>query len=247
MMHPAAFFSAILAAPHDDEPRLAYAHWLDERDDPLGEFIRLQCQLERLALAHPLRLDLESRERELLGDHQTRWLGSIIPTVHWAVFRRGFVEEVSLSTVNFLRHAGDLFELAPIHQVHLNAVRDRMADLAGCRHLARLTYLDLSNNHLRDHGIRILAQSSYVSGLEGLNLSSTCLGDVGLRALVGSPYLTNLRELFLCDNRITPVGLRALADSPLMAQLETLSLRSNACSAAGRDLVPPDLAVALHL
>jgi uncharacterized protein (TIGR02996 family) len=45
------FLQAILAAPDDDTPRLVYADWLDERGDPRGEFIRLQCELAKLAVA----------------------------------------------------------------------------------------------------------------------------------------------------------------------------------------------------
>jgi uncharacterized protein (TIGR02996 family) len=41
-----ALLAAIAAAPDDDLPRLALADWLEERDDPLGEFIRLQFDLE---------------------------------------------------------------------------------------------------------------------------------------------------------------------------------------------------------
>jgi uncharacterized protein (TIGR02996 family) len=33
----AAFLNAILANPEDEAPRLVYADWLDERDDPLAE------------------------------------------------------------------------------------------------------------------------------------------------------------------------------------------------------------------
>src|SRR5438270_1506512 len=42
---------AVCADPDDDGPRLLYADWLDERGDPRGEFIRVQCARERLAPA----------------------------------------------------------------------------------------------------------------------------------------------------------------------------------------------------
>jgi len=98
-----AFLAAIAEAPHDDVPRLVYADWLDERDDPLGEFIRLQleleplriprsdprAELERNRLLHkippgkdypdrktPLACKLD-RERELLRSYQADWLGSV--------------------------------------------------------------------------------------------------------------------------------------------------------------------------
>jgi uncharacterized protein (TIGR02996 family) len=40
--------AAIAADPSDDVPRLVLADWLEERGDPLGEFIRLQMVLEPL-------------------------------------------------------------------------------------------------------------------------------------------------------------------------------------------------------
>jgi uncharacterized protein (TIGR02996 family) len=44
-MHPTelAFITAIHQNPRDDAIRLVFADWLEERDDPYGEFIRLQC------------------------------------------------------------------------------------------------------------------------------------------------------------------------------------------------------------
>ena len=93
MMFPEALWAAILEYPHDDEPRLRLAHWLDDRDHPRGEFIRLQCQLDKLPLANPLRLALEAREHELLADHEREWLGELDPLVDWAVFHRGFPSE----------------------------------------------------------------------------------------------------------------------------------------------------------
>lgn len=46
-----AFIRAIIARPDDDLPRLIYADWLDENQEPeRAEFIRVQCELVR----HPL-------------------------------------------------------------------------------------------------------------------------------------------------------------------------------------------------
>jgi uncharacterized protein (TIGR02996 family) len=44
-MHPAelCFIEAIHENPRDDSIRLIFADWLEERGDPYGEFIRLQC------------------------------------------------------------------------------------------------------------------------------------------------------------------------------------------------------------
>ncbi len=44
----AAFLAAIMANPDSDLERLIYADYLDERGDPRGEFIRVQCELAAL-------------------------------------------------------------------------------------------------------------------------------------------------------------------------------------------------------
>lgn len=225
--HPDALWSAILEYPHDDEPRMRYAHWLDERDLPRGEFIRLQCQLQKLPLHDPLRLELETREHELLADHEREWLGELDSLVDWAVFHRGFPTEISTSVDLFLRHGEAMLRLAPIQMIHLDRARDRLSELAVCPALGRISFVDLSNNHLRDQGVRQLAASPLLRNLEGLNLSSTSVGDAGVLALIQSQHLGSLRELYLCDNRITRQGVHALAASPLVRQLEVLSLRFN--------------------
>lgn len=40
------FIEDIRANPEDDDLRLIYADWLEEHDDPLGELIRIQCELD---------------------------------------------------------------------------------------------------------------------------------------------------------------------------------------------------------
>jgi uncharacterized protein (TIGR02996 family) len=102
MNHNDALLQAILAAPDDDAPRLAYADWLEEHYQPdRAEFIRIQCDLAKLAVADGRRAELEARERELLAKYESDWLGAIrSPWLRWQ-FRRGFVE--ALSHVGFFQ------------------------------------------------------------------------------------------------------------------------------------------------
>jgi uncharacterized protein (TIGR02996 family) len=58
MTHEEAFLQAIIESPEDDAPRLVYADWLEERGDPRGEFLRLECRLRSLPEACA---DLSSR------------------------------------------------------------------------------------------------------------------------------------------------------------------------------------------
>jgi len=71
--HEEPFLRAIAADPADEATRLVYADWLEEQGDPLGEFLRLQCQAK----------GLERRERELWAQHGAAWAASLPPAV-WA-------------------------------------------------------------------------------------------------------------------------------------------------------------------
>jgi uncharacterized protein (TIGR02996 family) len=57
----AGLLAAIAAAPDDEAPRLVYADWLTQRDDPRGELIALQCELEHLEPGNPERVRLTAR------------------------------------------------------------------------------------------------------------------------------------------------------------------------------------------
>jgi len=241
MMHPERFLEDILDHPQEDAPRFHYADWLEEHCDPMGEFIRVQCRLASLPVNHICVMELETREQELLAEFQDDWLGDLKDILIWWTFRRGFVEEICTSTTQFLTNACTLFQRAPIQEVHLCGVRDHIEPLAGSAYLQRTSYLDLSNNVVRDHGAKLLANSPYMEHVRGLNLSSSGIGDGGLKALAASAHLSELRELYLGDNRISNNGVRVLAHSPLALQLQLLHLRFNTIGADGAELLQRSL------
>src|SRR5262249_43459735 len=96
MTHPPRYFDAIRQRPGDDSPRLRYASFLDGCGNPLGEFIRLQCQLAQDARAEA-HLRLERREQELLANFERDWSVALAGRVDWCSFRRGFIEEIALT------------------------------------------------------------------------------------------------------------------------------------------------------
>src|SRR5437763_15011358 len=100
-MSTAAFLSAIREQPDDDGPRLVYADWLDDRGDPRGEFIRVQCDLAKFDPADERRPALASRADDLLADHEAEWLVcSPEPPNDWR-FARGPLGHDSLSAAAF--------------------------------------------------------------------------------------------------------------------------------------------------
>jgi carbon storage regulator len=78
-----AFVQAVVEEPGDAGLRLIFADWLEERGDPLGEFLRLRCRLARLAAGDPQRPGLEERARALWGQHGRAW-GASLPAVLWS-------------------------------------------------------------------------------------------------------------------------------------------------------------------
>ena len=67
MSDEAAFLKGLRDNPADDTTRLVYADWLDERNDPRAEFIRLRQQQAQLT----------ARINELAGQFDPAWLAAV--------------------------------------------------------------------------------------------------------------------------------------------------------------------------
>lgn len=228
------FLQPILDSPEADEPRLRLAEWLDERCNPLGEFIRVQCRLARSDEPRACQFELEMREQELLNEFDTQWAGELAGLVDYWVFHRGFVEEVGLSVDGFLAHAETLLSLAPLQQVHINGLGPRLTALAACPFLAKVRFLDFSGNRLGDPGLLLLAESPFLAGALGLNLTHCRIGDAGALALSFSPHTANLSELYLDCNNITDAGACALAAARHLGGLACFFIAFNNLSRVGQ-------------
>ena len=244
MHHPVEFWQEILARPQEDAPRLSYADWLCRRQNPLGEFIRLQCDLARTADAPPA--DMEVRQLELWHRHQGDWTATLADQVQWCSFRRGFVEEVALTTDQIRAHADDLFRRAPLHDLHLEPTDLDLDGIPSVPALGHTVFLDLSAHPLGDAGAARLSRAPFLVHVHGLNLSGCGIGDAGLQALGESPYLGRLRELYLCDNGISDPGVRQFVVSAVPERLNTLYLRENPVSEEGFALLRKVLADRLY-
>jgi uncharacterized protein (TIGR02996 family) len=243
-MSEEAFLKPVLDHPDDDTPRLAYAHWLEEHGYRMrAEFIRVQCDLARLARSDPRRPDLDDRAQHLLTQHGETWAAPFQGLVSGWLFERGFVAEITATAASFLRHAATLFRLAPVQRVRLLEVRNLLPKLAACPCLARVAGLDLRWNHLGDAGVKTLTASAHLDRLNALDLSFNGIGDAGVQTLAASACLARLHTLNLYGNRIGDAGSKALGTSPQVAGLTTLVLGHNAIGNMGVH----DLAVSPHL
>jgi uncharacterized protein (TIGR02996 family) len=134
------FLAAVLAAPRDDTPRLAFADWLDERGGPgdaaRAEFIRLSVGEPDATFGAPADRVLHpvaNRGEILCRDHWRewsewlrgrlggsplrRWLGTA--DCRWA-YRRGFVAVFEGTQQVVLDAWDDLFRLGPVEEVQVN-------------------------------------------------------------------------------------------------------------------------------
>lgn len=229
----ARFLEHVCADPADDGPRLIYADWLDERDEPRGEFIRVQIALARLPFDDPLRTELLDREAVLLARHHARWSDPLRGLAGSAEFHRGFVESVIVDASTFLRRAGDLFRLAPVSRVQFLDVGSCLQQLMALPSLARLSAITISAQHIGERLARALVESPHLTGLRSLSLNRNRIGDRGVERLAWSRRWPNLTELDLSDNGIGDAGARALAASTNLARLTGLELRHNEVTLAG--------------
>ena len=209
---------------------LHYANWLDGCGNPLGEFIRLQC-----GPGDDLRR--ERRMQELLAEHAADWAHALSPGVQWCSFRRGFVEEISLTDRQLIQHAAELFRRTPVTDVHLQSDGRRLDALPELADLPYTFFLDLSAQGLGDDGVARLADTPMLERAHGLNLGSTFMGDDGLEALAHSPFLIALCELYLNDNPITDAGIRQLVLSPFVERLEILDVRATQVGEEGLEIL----------
>ncbi len=256
----------ILEHPDDDAPRLVYADWFDEHGDPdRAKFIRLQIETARLRQEKAFRPGLHEGGRQLLDRHRAEWLREVPAALRKeAAFERGFVGWLHCSALEFLRGAERLFRRAPVQSVRLKYATGRLAELAACPYLARLSWinfsaagtridgagasaffaspylgglaeLDFNVNEIGPQGAAALAACRHLAGLRHLHLTHNGIGDAGAAALAASPHLSNLETLSLYNNDIGDVGATALANSPHLNRLDFLGLISNQVGPAGAE------------
>lgn len=82
---------AVFRNPADDTPRLVFADYLDEHDEPArAELIRVQCALPTAPPRTKRRRELVAREKELIAGVMSRFNGPL-PWGMKLEFRRGFI------------------------------------------------------------------------------------------------------------------------------------------------------------
>jgi uncharacterized protein (TIGR02996 family) len=252
-----ALFQAILDAPDDDAPRLVFADWLDEHGDAArAEFIRVQCRMARLPFYEAEYTNLKRRADRLLTEHEADWRIEWLPREQ--VFRRGFVEEMTLSAGLFAGRAGRIFARTPLRWMHFTeAPRDTWLLWVM---LHRLQGIDFGgppfgrpedwHTHdlprlrwLKAVGLQPVATFLHVVAtprLEALDLSRSPSTPRQFEDFVYSVHLRNLRALSIdatqeevfYPHRMRAAGARLIGEAGL-TELRQLHLRGQLIGEAG--------------
>jgi uncharacterized protein (TIGR02996 family) len=222
-----AFLRAITDDPDDLVPRLAYADWLSEQNDPLlidrGEFLRAQFALADITLPAEERRRLLERQETLLLAHRERWDE---PFRHLALsweYRNGFAERVTLNCEQLFVGFTDLVARAPVVRVRLRGLTPATAtDLASSEGLAHLRELVLERELVTGAALAALLRSPHLARLRYLNLARNDVGDDGARALVASGAFRRLRYLNLSHTGLSRACVRGLLNAVALGEAPAL-------------------------
>ncbi|MCA9071473.1 MAG: hypothetical protein KDA84_21245, partial [Planctomycetaceae bacterium] len=165
------------------------------------------------------------------------WANPIRHLVKDWQFHRGFVEGITIRAADFLDHAAELFQAAPICHVRLLDPETQLSAIAASPWLDRISSLDLRHT-VADWGTMAdLIYSPSVIQLKELNLRGTGMCNTqGMRMLADSEFLRNLRTLDLSQyghpqwegggatERAGSQGIHALDGSPHLNSLRNLKL-----------------------
>jgi uncharacterized protein (TIGR02996 family) len=232
---PKHLLAGVLAAPHDDAPRLVLADWLTEQGDPRGEFIQVQCALGRAlfgaegkwvlggrkALPFETREQLEAREQELLQAYEKQWIAPIRKVVRQWGFKRGFVNHVIADVATFAAATDGALAETPLESARLTGFKPgQLGPLARAAPHATLETLHLGMNRLDDRAAALLG-APLLSKVTALNLEGNPLGQKCLEALASQP---SLRRLMMHGSDFDDVAFAALAKARWWRSLTGLSL-----------------------
>ncbi|MCI0700592.1 MAG: hypothetical protein L0241_05885, partial [Planctomycetia bacterium] len=121
------------------------------------------------------------------------------------VFRRGFVERISMDGSTVVERGEEIFALAPIRELLFQEC-EGFESLAKCKHLLRLHTLNLTGVVLSSDGsdAPALLRSKYLANLTTLFVrrreDNGALDAGGLRAIAGTKHLAKLERLDISDN-----------------------------------------------
>jgi uncharacterized protein (TIGR02996 family) len=239
------FLQRIRAFPDDDAPRLVFADWLDEQGGTgpaRAAVIRGQHPQAPRADPAPAPAERRAAGQKLRAGHGAAGGAPFRGCCSAIEFRRGFVEEVRIGAIQFLRHAHELFAAGPVRRLDLLDAGSHLGLVMRSPYLGRLAGLTVYAQHLREPLAQAVARCPHLGGLTALALGRNRLTDAAADLLAGAAVLSKLEALDLSENEMTESGARAVAASPHLAGLRRLDLRQNPVGPGGAEAVADRLA-----
>ena len=119
-MNGQGLIKEILAKPFEDEPRLIFADWLEEcGESERAAFIRIQCEYARTGYWEPGFEKLRKQSIGFLTKHEKVWKKQLGIRSR-AYFRRGFIEDLTVTPKAMLELDPKVFSHAPIMSIQLS-------------------------------------------------------------------------------------------------------------------------------
>ena len=225
-----ALLRAIGDHPEEDTPRLMYADWLDENDQPeRADFVRNQIELGRPGLTAAERHPLVKKNVHYLNNWVPHWKAELprLDGIAWGDFNRGLIEEVQGEwEAPVVKHADAVFAVPGVHILRLTRF-SHARWLALLPELTRLRAVRMVAARAEAHALQALFASEYLGRLTVLDLHGNRADDAVAADLADGRF-PELAELWLGSNRVGNRGGAALAASPHLANLRLLDLRGNA-------------------
>jgi uncharacterized protein (TIGR02996 family) len=222
--------SAVLADPDSEAARQVYADALASANDPRGELILLDMQLDG-PLSIRKREQMSQRKAALLAANAKKWWPY---KIRWRT-QRGFIAALTGSLKQINAVAPALFAAEPVTEVELTGIdgEDGVERLLAASWLSRVHKLVIRGK-LGNEGFAALVAAPALANLRALNVTGNEIGAEGLAALRN--HLPACRTLVLTNNPLGN-GIDGLAKWAHVGELETLYLGKCDLSTANLELL----------
>ncbi|PRQ07024.1 TIGR02996 domain-containing protein [Enhygromyxa salina] len=236
-------FEAVYADPGDDAARMVLGDWLLSQGDPHGELIRLQLHRPD----HEPSREIRSRERALLAEHATTWLGPLarLAVKRGLMFERGFPVAVALKPIaaRLVEAEQDHREWATLERV-IFARRSRGSAAIISPHMRAVRELE----NVCDAGLLALATRHDTLPVEHLSYHTVNRWGwtgKGIKALGECEGLTRLRSFWMLHD-LMPQDAAWLWDSKLGERLRAFHMESRQSLADWRQVPIHVQRIVLH-
>ena len=203
--------------PEDDAGRLALADFIESRDGPRAEFIRLQIELENQPNGQIPKSRLK-HQSDLLHAHGYRWAGDLAGQVLDYHFHRGFLRRVICHASALIDHGDSWMACHPVRDLTIHEDPETQEEAPHPSKLllhpilAELECLDLGTSMWTDGDWAVFA------GRDLPRLRQLVIRDLGpetARWITGASWWPNLAQLRL-ERQTNAWGLRELCQAMML-------------------------------